>query len=493
MFLWTEVPEGWPTAVVAAAAVVDILVRVLMLGIVPGQRRPTTALAWLLAIFFIPYVGLLVFLLFGSNRLSSKRRSKQAAINEAIMHSTREDVDPNDIPASAKDWVHSAVVLNRVLGSFPPVSGNTLELSTDYRESMRRLVEAIDSAEKYAHVQFYIVGSDPDYAGPVFDAMIRAAHRGVKVRFLYDQMGSWRIPGYRRLKRDLTRGGVDWHTMLPIAPLRWRWRRPDLRNHRKIVVVDGKVAFTGSQNLIEPGYKRKSSVKLGREWIELLGRIQGPLVDHLDLVFATDWMLETGENLFGSLELDTGHRPGRVTGQVVPSGPGFPTENNLRLFNTLIYNAQERIRLTSPYLVPDDSLLYALTTAAQRGVDVEVFVSARGDHALTNHAQQSYYQDLLDAGVKLYRYRDPMVLHTKCITVDDQAAIFGSSNFDIRSFSLNAEVSMMLLGSAPVTALNVVMDGYREDCTLLTREVWAQRSSGQKWLDNIARLSSVLQ
>lgn len=493
MFLWTGVPDGWPSVVVGIAFAVDILVRVLMLGIVPGRRRPTTAMAWLLAIFFIPYVGLLAFLLFGSNRLSANRLKRQASINQAIMQSTTDHFDPKDVPASAKEWVHSAVVLNRMLGSFPPVPGNTLELSTDYKTSMRQLVEAIDSAENYAHVQFYIVGSDPEYAGPVFDAMIRAADRGVKVRFLYDQIGSWRIPGYRKLKRQLTRGGVEWHVMLPIAPLRWRWRRPDLRNHRKIVVVDGRVAFTGSQNLIEPGYKRKKSVKIGREWVEILGRVQGPLVDHLDLVFATDWMLETGENLFGSLELDTGHRPGRVTGQVVPSGPGFPTENNLRLFNTLIYNAQSQIRLTSPYLVPDDSLLYALTTAAQRGVNVEVYVSARGDHALTNHAQQSYYEDLLNAGVKLYRYRDPMVLHTKCITVDDQAAIFGSSNFDIRSFSLNAEVSLMLLGSAPVMALNKVMDGYREDCTQLTQEVWAQRSRTQKWLDNIARLSSVMQ
>lgn len=493
MFLWTDIPDGWPTWIVAAAFAADILVRVIMLGIVPGGRRPTTALAWLLAIFFVPYAGLIVFLLFGSNRLNSRRRRRQAAINETIMRSTRAEIDADEVPANAKEWVASAVTLNRVLGSFPPVRGNTVELSTDYATSMNNLVEALDQAKTYAHVQFYIVGSDPVYAGPVFDAMKRAAARGVAVRFLYDQMGSWRIPGYRKLKKDLTAGGVQWHMALPIAPFRWRWRRPDLRNHRKIVVVDGHVAFTGSQNLIEPGYKRKSSHKIGREWVELLGRIEGPLVDHLDLVFATDWMLETGENLFGALELETGHCPGHITGQVVPSGPGFPSENNLRLFNTLIYNAQANIRLTSPYLVPDDSLLYALTTAAQRGVNVEVYVSARGDHRLTNHAQQSYYQELLDAGVRIFRYRDPMVLHTKCITVDDQVAIFGSSNFDIRSFSLNAEVSVMLMGPVPVTALNKIMDNYEKECTLLTREVWDQRTRRQRWLDNIARLSSVLQ
>lgn len=493
MFLWTGVPDGWPSSVVAAAFVVDILIRVLMLGIVPGGRRPTTALAWLLAIFFVPYVGLVVFLLFGSNHLNSRRRRRQAVINETIIRSTRDEIRPDEVPETSEDWVHSAVTLNRVLGSFPPVRGNAVSFSTDYAASMRSLVEAIDSARTYAHVQFYIVGTDPEYAGPVFDAMKRAAARGVAVRFLYDQVGSWRIPGYRKLKRDLTRAGVQWHMMLPIAPFKWRWRRPDLRNHRKIVVVDGRVAFTGSQNLIEPGYKRKSSHRIGREWVELLGRIEGPLVDHLDLVFATDWMLESGENLFGTLEADSTHMPGHVVGQVVPSGPGFPSENNLRLFNTLIYNAQERIRLTSPYLVPDDSLLYALTTAAQRGVEVDVYVSARGDHRFTNHAQQSYYEDLLGAGVNLYRYRDPMVLHTKCLTVDDQVALFGSSNFDIRSFSLNAEVSTMLLGPAAVYSLDAIMDEYEKDCTLLTADVWAQRSRGQKWLDNIARLSAVLQ
>jgi len=472
---------------------IDIGIRVVMLGIVPGNRRPTTAMAWLMTIFFIPYVGLLIFLLFGSNKLNSRRRKRQAEINREILKATR-DVHLSEIlPPGHPHWVQSAVRLNRRLGAFLPNSGNSVEFYTDYAEAMHELAAAIDTAEHYAHVQFYIVGDDPEYAGPVFAAMERAAARGVRVRFLYDQMGSWRVKGYRQLKKRMTDGGIVWYRMLPIAPLRWRWRRPDLRNHRKIVVVDGRVAFTGSQNLIEPGYKRPSSPKVGREWVELLARIEGPLVDHFDLVFATDWMLESFENVFGELEGSGRFRTGGVTAQVLPSGPGFPQENNLRLFNTIIYNAQDVVRVTSPYFVPDDSLLYALTTAAQRGVRVDLYVCEEGDHPLTNHAQQSYYQGLLEAGVRIFRYRAPMVLHTKCITVDEEVAVFGSSNFDMRSFSLNAEITTMLLGRDSVRELGAVMDGYEAESTLLTLQEWNRRSKRQKWLDNLGRLTAVVQ
>ncbi|MDR2256677.1 MAG: cardiolipin synthase [Arthrobacter sp.] len=493
MISWTGLIDGWPAWIGAVVLVLDVAIRVLMLGIVPGNRRPTTAMAWLMTIFFIPYVGLFIFLAFGSNKLNSRRRKRQLAINEQILVATRTERPRNALPDGHPDWVHSAVHLNHELGAFPPTSGNSLTYFTDYKASLRAVAEEIDRAKDYAHVQFYIVGDDPEYVDPVLSAMERAVARGVKVRFLYDQLGSWRVKGYKALKRRLTDGGIEWYRMLPLAPLQWRWRRPDLRNHRKIVVVDGQVAFTGSMNLIEPGYKRKKSHELGREWVEILARVEGPLVDHFDVVFATDWNLESNEQIFDQLEGAELDRPGTITGQVVPSGPGFPEENNLRLFNTLLYSAQHVVRMTSPYFVPDDSLLYAITTAAQRGVRVDLYVCEAGDHALTNHAQQSYYQGLLEAGVRIFRYRAPMVLHTKCVTIDDQVAVFGSSNFDMRSFSLNAEITTMLLGEESVDELDKVMDLYEGESTLLTLESWNERSAGQRWLDNVGRLTAVLQ
>ena len=223
-----------------------------------------------------------------------------------------------------------------------------------------------------------------------------------------------------------------------------------------------------------------------------------PLVSSLDVVFATDWSQETDEDLMADLahiQQSTPERrvAGEEIGQVVPSGPGFEAENNLRLFNTLIYSATEKLSITSPYFVPDDSLLYALTTAAQRGVEVELFVSEQGDQFVVQHAQQSYYLALLSAGVRIYQYPAPMVLHSKCFTVDDEVAVFGSSNMDMRSFSLNLEITVMLLGAEITGELSRVHDGYRAVSSELLLEQWTRRSRFARWVDNVCRLTSTLQ
>ena len=184
---------------------------------------------------------------------------------------------------------------------------------------------------------------------------------------------------------------------------------------------------------------------------------------------------------------------GDIPAQVVPSGPGFSQENNLRLFNALIYSAQERISICSPYFVPDDSLLYAITTAVQRGVKVELFVSEQGDQFLVHHAQRSYYQALLEAGVRIYLYRAPAVLHAKHFTVDDEVAVLGSSNMDMRSFSLNFEVSLMMVGPEIVAALREVQEVYRAKSRELSPEEWQERSVLSKYVDNVCRLSAALQ
>jgi cardiolipin synthase len=184
---------------------------------------------------------------------------------------------------------------------------------------------------------------------------------------------------------------------------------------------------------------------------------------------------------------------GPLTCQVIPSGPGFSTENNLRAFTTLIYSAQRRVSLTSPYFVPDESLLYAVTTAAQRGVAVELFVSEEGDQFMVYHAQCSYYRTLLEAGVRIYLYPAPYVLHAKHFTIDDEVAVLGSSNMDMRSFALNYEVSLMLLGADIVARMRKVEDGYRAKSRELTLEEWGRRPAGARYVDNVMRLTAALQ
>jgi cardiolipin synthase len=222
-------------------------------------------------------------------------------------------------------------------------------------------------------------------------------------------------------------------------------------------------------------------------------RLEGPLVTALDVLFATDWYSETEERLGADAPVALAPRAGDVSGQVIPSGPGFVTENNLRAFTTLIYSAQRRISLTSPYFVPDESLLYAVTTAAQRGVDVELFVSELGDQFMVFHAQRSYYEALLRAGVRIYLYPAPWILHAKHFSIDDDVVVIGSSNMDMRSFALNYEVSVMLYGADVVAQVKEVEDSYRAKSKELLLEDWLARGRRSSYVDNVMRLTAALQ
>jgi cardiolipin synthase len=332
-------------------------------------------------------------------------------------------------------------------------------------------------------------------AEPFFKALLEVAARGVKVRVLFDHVSTFALPGYKEMLATFDKAGIEWHPMLPIQPLKGNWRRPDLRNHRKIVIVDGRSGFVGSQNMIDSSYHKKKLEAAGRTWRELTARVEGPVVHSMNLVFAADWFIETKERLEECLQPEVfADGIGDITCQIVPSGPGFPDENNLRLFNTLIYGARERLSIASPYFVPDDSLLYAITTAAQRGVAVELFVSEQGEQFMVSHAQNSYYRFLLEAGVRIFMYPYPVVLHAKHFSIDDHTAVIGSSNMDIRSFNLDFEISMMCTDShAFVAAMRDVEDTYRSLSREMTLAEWKTRPLAKRWVDNVMRLTSAVQ
>lgn len=487
--------EGLPQWLVLILFALEIVIRLAVLGIIPEGRRPNTAMAWLLAIFFIPLLALPLFVLLGRNKLSTRRQERQRQINESLLEYTHH-LDMTDQLRDKDEQLGATAALNRKLGAFPLQEGNHLTLLPQYRQLFDELVTEIDASEDYVHVLFYIMGDDPEYAGPVLDALERAANRGVTVRLLYDHMGTMRVKGYGRLKARLGASKIQWRRVLPVRPFKRRFSRLDLRNHRKIVVVDGRVAFTGSANLIEPHYQRPSAWKLGRSWVELNVKVTGPGVTGLDIVFASDWFSETQEDLGPELAFDIEADEAASGGslmQVVPSGPGFPDENNLRLFNDLIYQATRKLVICTPYLVPDDSLLYAVTNAAHRGVDVSLIVTRRADQITVQHAQQSYYQALLEAGVRIYRYPTPDVLHSKFLLIDDDVAVIGSSNMDQRSFSLNLEVSLMVVDELKVAELTDIFSSYHEVSEELTLAEWEQRPWHVRYRDNVFRLTSALQ
>ncbi len=487
---------SWGELGALAAAVViagEIVLRIAALGIIPRNRKPTAGMAWLLVILFDPWIGFFFFLFFGSARVGRKRRAKQAEINQLISDRTASIADP---ALAASPLVTTFLHLNRKLGALPPAEAATVELFPDYLTSIAAMTEAVKTAQSRVHVEFYISDLD-DTTRDFFGALAEAAGRGVKVRFLFDHLGSRKLPGHQAMLEHCTTNGIEWRRMMPVRPLHGEWRRPDLRNHRKILVVDDRVAFSGSQNLVEASYGNEKYQKMGRKWVDLMARVTGQTVAALDAVFASDWYTESGE----LLEVKRGDPDGplgpdainAVTCQVVPSGPGFPSENNLRLFISLIHSANDRISITSPYFIPDESLLYAITTAAQRGVDVELFVNEESDQFMVGHAQASYYDALLDAGVKILMYPPPLILHGKHFTIDDTVAVIGTSNMDLRSFALNYEVIMMFLGPEAVAELRKVEDAYRELCRPLTKEEWALRPSRTRYVDTVMRLTAALQ
>ena len=464
------------------------------------HKKPSSAVAWILAIIFIPVIGIIAFFLVGFGRLPRRRREIQREVNEFML--ARGGVVDHRVAHLEPEWLTTATTLNETLGALPMVRDNAAQLIEDYETSFAAMVADVDSARSYVHVEFYILVKDPTTT-PFFDALARAVARGVKVRVLSDFLSCHTLPNRKETEAAFKEMGAQWHPMLPLRPLRGQWQRPDMRNHRKIVVIDGLIGYAGSQNMIDSSYLKPANIRRGLHWHELMMRVEGPVVGELDAVFATDWFSETDEQF----PLLASARPGSGTAnavlaaepasvidaQVVPSGASFENDNNLKLFVLLINNARTRVSITSPYFVPDDATLLAITTAAARGLEVELFVSEVADQFLVYHAQRSYYAALLEAGVAIYLYRSPTVLHSKHFTIDSEVAVIGSSNMDIRSFSLNMEVSVLVRGREFVDRMKVVEDNYRALSVRLDREEWAARPLRSKVFDGLARLTSSLQ
>ena len=483
--------SGLPHWVSVTLAVLDALIRIIAICWLPYNRKPNVALGWLMAIFFIPFIGFIAFIIFGSSRLPRKRIERQATMNtlmrEAVGH--YEPILGRTDPL--RQEISVAASLNYKLGALPMVAGNRFYFHPDNMQAMIDMAAEIDKAEDYVHFEFYITNYD-EASSPLWDALIRAHERGVQVRVLIDHIGSRKYDGYRNLCRKLKKSGIKWRLMLPVKPWKLQWQRPDLRNHRKILVIDGAIAFSGSQNAIHPAYNIRRNLKRGLVWKDLSFSVTGPIVEELNAVFVSDWYSETGELPLSEIRTRLQATPGGSLAQVVPSGPGYETENNLRLINYLINNAERRILICSPYFVPEETLLQALTNAAYSGIDVSVFVTEKGDQFLANMGQRSYYEQLLRAGVKINAYPGPTVLHSKFMLIDEDIAFIGSSNMDPRSFSLNLEVSSFIVDPEVVKDIEEVADEYMDVCKPIDYDRWMRRSTAIKMVENLCRLWSSL-
>ena len=462
---------------------VNAIIVLVMLFYVPQKRTPAASRTWLLLIFFQPVIGFLLYLAIGRIYVSRRRvalQRKAAEIIASLAGRFHTDL-VHAQPALAPEVARLARMAEQ-LSNFSVVGGNSVELLTGYDASIQRLAEDIDHAEHSVNLLYYIFADDKT-GGVVAGALTRAAGRGVICRVMMDGLGS--RTGLRTLAPRLRAAGiVVYEALKPGGFLRRGIARFDLRNHRKIAVIDQRVGYIGSQNLVDKDFKR------GITYEELVARVSGPVLLQLQAVFFADRFLES--ELVPNPEREPWlfafpEATGSVATQALPSGPGYRSGTTGRLLVGLLYAAQRRVVLTTPYFVPDEAVLQALLTTVRRGVEVHLVVSRAADQMLVSLAQKSYYADLLEAGAHIHLYHTHF-LHAKHMTFDDDVAIIGSSNIDVRSLELNAECSLLVYDQTVVAGLQRAQERYFSESEELTAARWARRPVLVKLAQNIARL-----
>lgn len=471
----------------------DWLVRIALALRVILRRTPVPAtLAWLLVLLLIPVVGWVAYAMVGENRLGRRRAARAQQIAREIMsHAaplwTR---GTQSFPEAMSPYEHIASLCSLSSGT-PPLSGNSVEIVSEWEELVNKLVHDINESQRTCHLLYYIWGEE-GRAGDVADALVRAAKRGVMCRVLVDAVGSIDFVGSATWER-LGKAGVEVVEALPVNPLRLLFARVDLRNHRKIAVIDGRVAYAGSHNLIEPGFKQRKPGKVGF-YVDATVRLRGPAVQALQTAFLSDWLLDSEDDvvevekqLSDLLALDEEKLDGASIVHVLPTGPGMdPLAINHALLAT-IHSASDELIMTTPYFVPDEAIKTAIIVAARRGVEVTLVVPAKSDHPIVCAAGRSHYQDLLDAGVRI-RHFTAGLLHSKTVTVDRRIGLVMSANFDMRSFFLNYEVSLFIYDDDLASMLRFLQVSYIDKSVEITRDQWTKRSVLHRFLDNTAQL-----
>ena len=473
-----------PTFILAAhwIIVIGMSVRVIM-------RRPPVgvAAAWLAVAFSVPFVGAALYLLFGEKRLGWRRLARIEARASDVgcwQEALKAQFSPvrEDLPVLPL-LRHT----ERVIG-FPALPGNRIELLSDFGTVFDRMIADIDAARETVHLCFYIWHEGGRMAD-IVDALVRAAKRGVRCRALADAFGSkpFLKSGMAGRLRD---AGVEFAAALPTGPLRTLIVRADLRNHRKVAIIDDRIAYTGSQNMVDPRFfKQEAGVG---EWVDAMVRITGPAAGSLDAVFRLDWSVETGARFECPPVLPDQEFPtaGALI-QVAPSGPDLRPEAIHQLLLTGIYAAREELVMTTPYFVPEESLLTALLSAALRGVRVTLIVPARNDSLLVRYASVAHFDDLMSAGVRIALYNGGL-LHTKSLTIDGKMSIFGSVNLDMRSLWLDFEISLLVYDSDFTGRLRSLQEVYLGNSDPLDPEQWRHRSAWHRFKEDTCRLLAPL-
>ncbi len=452
--------------------IVAILDVVAVLRAVTAGRGVNTTLTWLFAIIAFPGAGATAYLLFGNPSVRWVVRRKRRSVWEmrrALNARTRKFQSASPPHRTLTREEEGVLAVATAATGWLPSQGNAVDLFAKNDDANAHIRRTIERARQSVWVEMYIIQND--MTGREFMAsLIAKAAEGVEVRLLYDAIGSFRI--HAGHIRELQAAGGKVAAFMPLNPLRRRWS-VNLRNHRKIIVVDGETGYAGSLNVGDAysGRRRRHPVQFRDTHLA----IQGPAVEDLAWTFAEDWFFSTNEQI-KPVKLSSESERGSSVVAVVPSGPDQDQNAHRLVYITGLSMARERCYLTSPYFIPDDPTLFALVTTAMRGVDVKILLPKRSDVRLIMSAARSYYSVLLKAGVRIYEY-DKAILHAKTMVVDRTWGIVGSANVDIRSFQFNFEVSALVCDPELATKLEV---DFRRDMAD-SKEVTMEEVNKRPW------------
>jgi len=421
------------------------------------HREPASRIAWVVVVIALPLLGILAYLFFGETNIGRRRAARlRESIARLPVWSEAAGANlmslQNDLP---QHYLHLFQAGETVNG-FAPVGGNRGHLLPDSNATIDAIVADIDAAQNHVHLLFYIWLTDNN-GYKVVDALKRAAARGVTCRAMADDVGSSSMIGSKHWQA-MRAAGVLLAVALPIGNplLRLLKGRIDLRNHRKIIVIDNHVTYCGSQNCADPEFRTKPKYA---PWVDAMIRFEGPIARQNQYLFTSDWMAETDEDISDLLREPTQSTQNGFTAQVIGTGPTVRYSAMPEMFETLIYSARRELVISTPYYVPDESMQGALCASARRGVATSIIFPARNDSWIVAAASRSYYADLLAAGVRIFEYEGGL-LHTKSLTVDGEVTLIGSANMDRRSFELNFENNILFYDQALTADLRRRQESY---------------------------------
>lgn len=448
------------------------------------KRRPTTyVIAWMLVIYILPILGVILYFALGEAHLGQQRVKRAQKMRPTITKFINNLSAFTNIFTSNVSQVSKPIFqLCKHQTGLDGIKGNHIELISKTDDIFDRLIKDINQATSNIEMVFYI-WNEGGRADDVENALIQATKRGVTCRLMVDSAGSRNFMRSNANKR-MREAGIIIVEVLKVNLFRFMFRRLDLRQHRKVAIIDNYISYTGSMNIVDPRYFKQN--KHVGEWVDIMVRMRGPVTILMGAIYASDWELETGKHLALPQITDFAEPPEEKKHimQLIASGPGYMENMIHQVLLTAIYSAQEQIIFTTPYLVPSDDILHAVCTAAQRGVEVIIIVPKKNDSLMVKWASRAFFSELLDGGVKLYQFNDNL-LHTKSVLIDKQLSLVGTVNLDMRSLWLNFEITTVIDDPGFAQSLFTLLQSYLSNSDKIDINKWDNRPVWQHIVERL--------